>query len=161
MQMADVWENGRTSKYLFGSKRAGYDFIVEHAERLQDMSKRAAAGSIDLETYVMALLETPNMGIVKASFMAQLTAADGACLDTHNLRRLGLAEDAFKTPKTLKMESVQARIRSYCAVWRAEGSSAFWWNSWCDYLAAQGRNKFTSGEQVSRWHRLALGETVA
>jgi len=156
-QMRDVWENGRESRFLFGHKRAGFDFIQSHATRLQGLA-RIAKDSGDLDSYVLALLECPNLGIVKASFFAQMTVADGACLDSHNLKRLGLAETFFRLPKSLKLESVHKRIRAYNAVWRTEGDSAYWWNTWCDHVAAQTRNGFESGAQVSQFHRLALRE---
>ncbi|MDX0267642.1 hypothetical protein GOC13_07335 [Sinorhizobium meliloti] len=157
-QMADVWDKGRESKYLFGHKRLGFDFIQAHASRLQRLA-RECKDSGDLDSYVLALLECPNLGIVKASFFAQMTVADGACLDSHNLKRLGLAETFFRLPKTLKLDSVHKRIRAYNAVWRTEGDSAYWWNTWCDHLAKQTRNAFDSGAQVSAYHRLALRES--
>lgn len=159
-QMADVARNGRESKYLFGHKRAGFDFIGMHAPRLQRIA-RDAKSSGDLDSLILALLECPNLGIVKASFFAQMAIADGACLDTHNLTRLGLAETFFRMPKTLKLESVHKRIRTYNTVWRNEGDSAYWWNTWCDHVAKQTRNKFEDGAQVSRYHRLVLGEAIA
>lgn len=157
-QMADVWEKGRDSAFLFGHKRHGFDFIQTHAVRLQRLA-REVKQSGDLDSYILALLECPNLGIVKASFFAQMTVADGACLDSHNLARLGLAETAFRLPKTLKIDSVHKRIRAYNAVWRMEGDSAYWWNSWCDHVAKQTRNAFASGAQVSSFHRLALRES--
>jgi hypothetical protein len=156
-QMQDVWEKGRESRFLFGHKRAGFDFINHHATRLQRLAIKCKAES-DLDSFILALLECPNLGIVKASFFAQMTLADGACLDSHNLKRLGLNEAHFRFPKSLKIDSVHKRIRTYNAVWRNEGDSAYWWDTWCDHVAAQTRNKFESGKQVSSYHRLALGE---
>lgn len=167
LQMADIWEHGRDSKFLFGHKRAGFDFIQHYAARLQKAA-RIAHESGDLDSYILTLLECPNLGIVKASFFAQMTVADGACLDMHNLQRLGLSETAFRLPKGLKLDSVHKRIRAYNAVWRSEGDSAFWWDSWCDHVASQQLSKrdswkadFGSGEKVSQLHRLALGERIA
>lgn len=166
LQMADIWEKGRESKFLFGHKRAGFDFIAQHAKRLQKAACIAYEND-DLDSYILTLLECPNLGIVKASFFAQMTVANGACLDMHNLQRLGLSETAFRFPKGLKLDSVHKRIRSYNTVWRNEGDSAFWWNSWCDHVAAQQLSKrdawkadYGSGAAVSRLHRLALGERV-
>jgi hypothetical protein len=158
-QMADVWQKGRESRYLFGHKRAGYDFLQVHAKRLQRLAGDCKASG-DLDSLIIGFLEMPNLGIVKASFFAQMAIGDGACLDTHNLTRLGLAETFFRMPKTLKLDSVHKRIRTYNTVWRNEGDSAYWWNSWCDHVAKQTRNKFTSGAMVSRFHRLTLGEQV-
>ncbi|MEQ9566059.1 MAG: hypothetical protein RLN85_09640, partial [Pseudomonadales bacterium] len=63
-QMADVWEHGRESRYLFGHKRAGYDFIQMHGKRLQRLAVQCKAES-DLDSFILALLECPNLGIVK------------------------------------------------------------------------------------------------
>ena len=159
IQMADVWSNGRDSKYLFGYKRAGFDFLQNHGARLQKIAQDAKRND-DLDSLILAFLEVPNMGIVKASFFAQMTVGNGACLDTHNLNRLGLPDTFFRFPKSLKIEMVHKRIRAYNAIWQSEGDSAYWWDSWCDYVAKQNRNKFESGFQVSKFHRIVLGDNI-
>ncbi len=154
-QLRDVKAKGRDSAYLFGFKRDGFDYLTAQAPRLQAIAN-ATHASGDLDAAIRAYLEIPGLGIVKASFLAQMTIGQGACLDTHNLVRLGLPETAFRTPKTLSGAAIDKRIAAYNATWQAVGDSAFWWNSWCDYLATRTRNAFESGDAVSKTHRLPL-----
>lgn len=163
-QLQDVARNGLTSRYLFGSKRDGLAYVMANRRELHAVARAVHGGDATLDDAVLAYLAIPGLGIVKASFLAQMTVGNGACLDLHNLARLGLAESAFKTPKALKVDTIRARIRSYRAVWESIGDSAYWWDSWCDHVAAVVTNSagrkvnhgFTDGAHVSRYHRLAI-----
>jgi hypothetical protein len=156
VQMADVRAKGAESRYLFGWKRQAFRFLAEHKAELQGAAIACHAGKLSLDSLIQEYLRIPGLGIVKASFLAQMTVEDGACLDTHNLRSLGLSESAFKTPKTLKPETIAQRISAYNAVWRNIGDSAHWWNSWCDMVATLYPARYGNGAEVSGLHRLPL-----
>jgi hypothetical protein len=155
-QFAHVRAHGRDSVYLFGAKRAGFDYVVEHAQALR-IDAQIAHDTKNLDALLMKYLAIPGLGLVKASFLAQLTIADGACIDLHNARRLGLTPNDLKLPKTLKDASRLAKISAYNATWRAHGDSEYWWNSWCDNMVGTSYNKrLASGAQVSAIHRLPI-----
>lgn len=155
-QMADIRANGGASKYLFGSKRNGYAYAVEHKEVLFAAVTRAAQvgdtiGAVDV------LSNIPGLGIVKASFVAQIVGLEVACLDTHNLKRLGLGEAAFKMPKGLKHSTRLAKIAAYVAICTETGGARHWWNSWCDFVAGTKANRsLVSGDAVSAYHVACL-----
>src|SRR4051794_38721231 len=70
-QMADIRQNGGDSKYLFGSKRDGYAYAVAHQEVIfaavtKAVEVRDTIGAVDV------LSNIPGLGIVKASFVAQI-----------------------------------------------------------------------------------------
>lgn len=156
-QFANVRQRGRDSVYLFGAKRAGYDYVVEHATRLRVEGAMIAHDNRDLDGLIMQYLAIPGLGLVKASFLAQLTIADGACIDLHNARRLGLTPNDLKLPKTLRDASRLAKISAYNATWQAHGDSEYWWNTWCDNMVGTTYNKrLTSGAEASAIHRLPL-----
>lgn len=155
-QFAAVKAEGADCVYLFGAKRDGYRYAVEHAEVLHAAVCKAVevgdtVGAVDVLTNV------PNLGMVKASFVAQLCGLDVACLDTHNLKRLGLPETALKLPKTLKPETRRDKIARYVGFCRASGGAEYWWNSWCDYVAGRRGSPLKSGAEVSAFHVVALG----
>lgn len=157
-QFAHVRSHGVDSVYLFGAKKAGYTYLSTYGEELRQAAIRAHAEN-DLDGLIMRYLQVPNLGLAKASFLAQMTIGDGACLDTHNLRHLGLNESAMRLSKTLKEPSKLSRVSAYNAAWRPVGDSEHWWNSWCDYLATRtGRygNRFDTGHEVSEVHTLPL-----
>lgn len=155
-QFAHVRAQGRDSVYLFGAKRAGYDYTQEHVRDLR-IAAQIAYDKRDLDALIMRYLQIPCLGLVKASFLAQLTIADGACLDLHNARRLGLTPRDLLMPKTLSDKAKLARLSAYNATWRAHGDSAYWWDTWCDNMVGTTYNKrLASGAQASAIHRLPI-----
>ena len=154
-QFADVRAKGDASVYLFGHKRAGYQYARDNVETLRHAAIEAHASG-DLESLLYRYLDIPCLGLAKASFVAQMTIGDGACLDVHNLRRLGLGPSAMRLPKKLKPESIAKRVHAYNAAWRSEGDSAHWWDTWCDALVSNPYNRFENGFEVSAMHTLPL-----
>ena len=152
MQFADVQQHGAASRFLWGNKAKAWAHLAAHGERLA----MAIAGETDHSANVLTLLEVPGLGIVKASFLLQMLTGEGACLDLHNLDRLGLSRDAFKTPKTLKVETIRARIATYRATWEAQGTSAMWWNTWCAHVATVYPKHFADADAVSALHAIAI-----
>lgn len=157
----DVMVNGAESRFAWGNKRNGVAYVLANKTLLHRAVERFHDNN-DLDSLLLEYMAIPGLGIVKASFLAQLTVANGACLDVHNLRALGLDINIFKTPKTLKPEFIMKRLRTYNATWRAHGDSAFWWDSWCDAYAARAQAKspikYQNGSEVSRVHRVILGD---
>jgi len=149
-QMADVREHGETSRYLFGSKRDGYRYAVENADDLY-RSVMAAVDADDAVVAIDAVSAVPGLGIVKAAFVAQIVGLEVACLDTHNLRHLGLPESAFKVGR-VKPETKLKKIKRYVDVCKETGGARFWWNRWCDYVAGRRGSPLATGDAVSAFH---------
>lgn len=148
-QMADIRANGAAAKSLFGSKRAGYQYALDNASRL----RLAVANAPDAVAAVDALTAVPGLGIVKAAFVAQICGHEIACLDGHNLKRLGMAESALKLAKSVKPATRLAKIAAYAALCARHGGSAYWWNSWCEYVAGNRANKsLSTADMVSAYH---------
>jgi hypothetical protein len=161
--MADVDAKGRASAFLFGSKRAGYIYVQENKVALHATALQYKRGGISFNELLLQFIAIPGLGLVKASFLAQCSVMYGACIDTHNLTRLGLPETAFKLPKGLKIGSVLARVATYQAICDASGDSEFWWDSWCDHLAQRKQyvSRGMTGADVSALHRVAILPSVA
>ena len=151
-QMTDIRANGAESKYLFGAKRAGYEYTVEHAAVLHAAVVKAVEVN-DTIGAVDVLSNVPGLGIVKASFVAQICGLEVACLDSHNLVRLGLPETAFKLAKTVLPVTKRKKIAAYVAACGSTGGARYWWDTWCDYVAGNKANRsLTSGDAVSAYH---------
>jgi hypothetical protein len=163
-QVQDVAENDYASRYLFGWKSSGLHHVRANKRSLHYAAQACHGGDITLDELILEYLAIPGMGIVKASFLAQMTVGDGACMDTLNLRTLGLSETAFRLSKTLTVKTVKRRIAAYNAVWRSVGNSAHWWDSWCDLVASRIGNvrgyaigsAGSSAHAVSKLHRIAI-----
>ena len=155
-QMQDINITGADSKYLWGNKRDGYLYMHEHKEVIFAAVKAAVkaddpVGAIDVLTNV------PNLGIVKAAFVAQMCGLNVACIDSHNCDRLGLARTALKFPKGVKPETKRKKIADYVALTQRTGGSEYWWNTWCEYVAGNRANKhLTTGDAVSKFHVTAV-----
>jgi len=144
--------NGGADSIAMTGKRNGYLYAVEHKYVLHEALKAAVkhndpVGAIDVLTNV------PNLGIVKAAFVAQLVGLDVACLDSHNLDRLGLNRAALKFAKTVKPETKLKKIQDYVHLTQVTGGTEYWWDTWCNYVAGnRGNKKLTTGDMVSKYH---------
>jgi hypothetical protein len=155
-QMVELRANGVESKYLFGSKRAGYAYALEHAEVLFAAVSKAVEIN-DPIAAVDVLSTIPGLGIVKAAFVAQIVGLEASCLDGHNLKRLGLGEAAFKLAKSVKPETKRGKIKVYLALCSETGGARHWWNTWCESVAGNRANKrLTSADAVSAFHAECL-----
>lgn len=143
--------NGVGSKYLFGFKRLGYGAAYEYKGRFRTLIRNYDG---DLENLIQKLMIIPGLGLAKASFVAQMLVNDGACLDSHNLSRIGLTPNFTRIDKNVPKDIIRGRIHEYNTKWREYGDSAYWWNSWCENLARSG--KFNNASEVSAIHRLPL-----
>jgi len=151
-QMTDIRACGAESKYLFGSKRAGYQYAVDHAEVLYAAVVKATEVG-DVVGAVDVLSNVPGLGVVKASFVAQICGLEASCLDTHNLKRLGMPETAFRLAKSVKHETRLSKIRAYLELCLKSGGAEFWWNTWCSTVAGNRANRsLTSADMVSAYH---------
>lgn len=154
-QIQDVLELGEKSRFLWGSKKAGYMALVSNALDIQ----KAALDTVqtgDLESLVLYLTQIPNMGLIKASFFAQLLVGDGACLDSHNINRLGLGDRFGRLDKKVSEETQRRKYREYEALWRSHGTSEHFWNVWCEGIADTYPEQFRDAADVSSAHRSAL-----
>lgn len=150
-QMQQVDEMGADASCLFGSKRAGFLFTQGHkAELFREFHRIRREDTPDRrERLIELFLQVPGLGITKAAFVLQCLGEQTACLDTHNLKRLGLAEGAFTLGTKLKAATVRAKIRTYLAACDAVCGTAEWWDSWCERVGAKYGH---SADYVSALH---------
>lgn len=156
LQRRDIAINGASSAFLFGSKRVGWTYSRDNAAALwgEAMAIRdRGLDNVDAVTdAVLHFMQIPGLGMVKASFVAQMLGFNVACLDTHNLRRLGLPQSAMKISATLKPASMRRKVEAYVALCQQDGA-AYWWDTWCNYVAGNKANKLLdTGDVVSKYH---------
>lgn len=148
-QVKDIKTNGVDSKALWGNKRAGYHHLkVFRRELYRDLIENPVSASEGL----YRLLAVPNLGIPKASFMLQCVGYETACLDSHNLRRFGISPELTKV-SSKKPEKVMEKVVVYQGVCKKHGTSEFWWDSWCEYVAGNRYNQsLSTADKVSAFH---------
>jgi hypothetical protein len=155
-QIKDTNINGSGSKYMWGKKGDGYDYMRKHDGFLWGKINyiKETMGTDSVEACVAAIelfLPIPNLGMVKAAFMAQCLGFNVACIDSHNLKRLGMNENQVKLGK-VKPETRRKKITAYVEMTQLEGTQ-YWWDTWCEYVAGNRANRqLDSGDIVSRYH---------
>jgi hypothetical protein len=158
--ISDVESVGLGSRFLNAgnhvTKRDGLTYAIAHKKQLfRDLKAYAQNGLDDVENISNALYcvyQIPHIGMVKAGFILQMLGFDVACIDSHNLERLGWKQSQVSLAKGLKYETKIKKIRAYISMTQEKGT-AYWWNSWCHYVAGNiGNRKLTTGQQVSQFH---------
>ena len=155
-QREDIAQHGLKSKFLWGKKSDGLEYARTHASYLWGkLHHLKEKGRNDPETIAQAtllLMDVPNLGMVKASFVLQCIGFNTACIDSHNLTRLGLKPSAVKVSDKLSPKARKAKVLSYIALCQEQGSE-YWWNSWCEYVAGNRANRYlTTADAVSAYH---------
>lgn len=155
-QRLDIAANGLDSRFLWGKKADGLDYAIQNVGFLWPKLmalKECGLDDVDAITDgILLLMRVPNLGMVKAAFVMQMLGFNVACIDSHNLTRLGMSPNAVKVGAKLKTETKYKKVRDYVIMTQKEGSQ-FWWDSWCDYVAGNRANKLLdTGDVVSRFH---------
>ena len=160
-KMLEVDQQGPECRHLnYGLKRAGFEHVEAQKQAIfERLTEYVAIGLNDVDNIAKALhyvYQTPNLGMVKAAFLLQLLGFNVACLDSHNLKRLGWKQSQVSITKGLKYETKIKKIKAYISTTQQKGT-AFWWDSWCHYVAGNIANKkLTTGQQVSQYHIQAI-----
>lgn len=167
-RLADIQKAGVTSRFMYGNHRGGLQYVLNHYQDLHRYAEACNLGVIGLDSLLMEYLKIPGLGIVKASFLAQLTTGQGACMDGINLHRFDLRQDHFRHRSEWTDKTRLAKVRSYNAYWGSIGPSGYWWDTWCQFQADRTENLAgrtmrpigTAGD-VSKLHLACLRFTVA
>lgn len=155
-QIKDTNIEGTKSRFMWGKKGDGLQYMRSNDAFLWGKINhiKETLGTDSVEACVAAIelfLPVPNLGMVKAAFVAQCLGFNVACIDSHNLKRLGMSENQVKLGK-VKPETRRKKITSYVEMTQQEGTE-YWWNTWCEYVAGNKANRqLDNGDIVSRYH---------
>ena len=156
--MVKVERDGYAADCLWGKKSDGYEYLQDNAEylygKLYHIADTKGYESVEACADVIQLfMQVPNLGMVKAAFLAQCLGFNVACIDSHNIKRLGISPNLAKSPPaTMKPATVRKKVEQYVELTQVEGSE-YWWNTWCEYVAGNRANRaLDTGDVVSRYH---------
>ena len=140
----DIRLNKHQSKALWGHKIGSYSGVVAIKEDLYSMFEGGASENLMLNT----VLGIKGLGLAKASFGLQMMGYNLACLDAHNLKRLGYSSSYFNNKN---------KAEEYVGVVQQKGTE-YWWNTWCELIPQTPVNKkhFKTAEEVSYEHVIAV-----
>lgn len=154
-QRRDIRQNGLESRFLFGSKRHGMAYVQEHALDLWSGVRAILAAPDSAERkadLIQHFMQVPGLGMVKAAFVVQCLGGGTACIDSHNMKRLGLSEGALRVGPKLKPETARRKVEAYVALCDETGGSEFWWDTWCEHVAGRRGSPLKTGHDVSAYH---------
>lgn len=151
-QLQDLDRLSLDSKFLFGSKREGWEYVIANKKVLYDAVQNFKKEKISVEELLVELASIPGIGLVKAGFIAQLTTGKVGCLDCHNLRRFNLSASTFKVGRNVTYNTFLKKASLYVLLCKELGGSEYLWDSWCDALAAKYPNTYENGDAVSELH---------
>jgi len=136
----DLLLNKENSKSAWGNRKKALISFNELKTTLKHLD------NLPLEEATKELTKINGLGVVKASFVLQLMGRDTACLDVHNLTRLGISNTYFKGNK---------RINEYIDLVQQKGTE-YWWNTWCELIADKYPKHFKDADEVSFIHAKAI-----
>ncbi len=146
--------DGSNSKYAFGSKRHGLDYIATHKVALFELATKHKTSA---ENLLAVFLQVPGLGLVKAGFACQMFAGLVGCLDTHNITLYGVPLSSLRYNKKAHVKTQTKKIANYVALCESLGGCAWLWSRWCDYKASLiPHNWIDGGFSVSMLHIEAL-----
>lgn len=154
-QRVDIRKNGLQSSFLFGSKRDGLSYARENKGYLYRVMLDILNRKDDPERkadLIQHFMQVPGLGMVKAAFVVQMIGGGTACLDTHNLKALGMKESEVKVSPSLKAETARAKVLKYVKLCDKTGGSAYWWDRWCEFVAGRRGSPLKTGDAVSAFH---------
>lgn len=147
-QYRDVLTHESDSDALWGFKRDAYLGLYSLSKRwlISDLLDRT---NDTAEMLQFMTEELKGFGNAKAGFVLQMLGHDVACLDTHNLTKLGYTYADIRTMTAAE----------YVQLCRNTGGSEYWWNKWCEYIGMTSKH-FLDGDKVSRYHYDVIRKAV-
>lgn len=141
----DIKTNKSESKELWGHKKDSYSQIVAAKDELYDVLVNSVVSEKEA---LQRVLQIKGLGLAKASFGLQMLGYNLACLDTHNLKKLGYSSSYFNR---------KDKIEEYVRVVQEDGAE-YWWNTWCNLIPqTSGKNRqFKDADEVSYTHTIAV-----
>lgn len=155
----DVRRRGKASRYLWGSKRSGFEYWDRNASRLYREAQALHAAD-DTLGLLLLFRTVPGLDLPKAGFCLQLAYGRAGCLDSHNLARFGLKASSFRTSGKLSEEAIRRKALHYLDVIERLGGCAALWDSWCAYVASRRPATFAQTDILSDLPRRLTGADV-
>ena len=157
-----IRRDGSNASCWFGSKANGSRWIRANWKPLSRKLKKIKRGiranpGLEKELLIEAIVEVmkcDGLGIAKSAFVLQLCGFNMACLDSHNLAKLGLDEAYFRVnKKAISDRKLFEKIGEYVEIYQREGDARYWWNTWCEHVAGTKFNRILpTADKVSKTH---------
>jgi len=149
LALTDITEIGSASRFAWGNKAKGVEFIEANYERLYG---DAYARRRDDVLLMDLFLTIPGMALVKAGFLCQIFAGTVGCIDTHNIKLYNIPVSALRYRYENSAACNAAKVTRYVELCNGLGGAHALWSRWCDYVANLRPFNWTDGAEVSQFH---------
>lgn len=147
-----AWRDHGDHAPFWGWKAEALADLERHAG---ERKRRLDALYPDRDAMLAEVCQWRGFAPAKGGFLLQIVYGLSGCLDAHNLRRFGYGERAFRTDGK-GYAGIWRTVRQYHAAVDQAGGCEALWDSWCEGIAALRPDTWIDGEQVSRYHALAI-----
>ncbi len=147
--LTDITEIGTASRFSWGSKKRGIEYLNENIRALFCDAKRFRNNPAQL---MRVFLRIPGLGLVKSGFLCQIFAGLVGCIDTHNIKLYEIPLSALRLNYAAKPKSIEKKIAQYISLCEGLGGAYFLWSNWCDFVARLRPYNWQSGAEVSQFH---------
>jgi len=147
--LTDICELGMASRFAWGNKARGVEFLAANYERLYGEAYEHRDNPVEL---MELFLTIPGMALVKAGFLCQIFAGTVGCIDTHNIKMYGIPVSALRYRYENSAKCKHAKVFRYVELCRGLGGAHALWSRWCDYVAKLRPYNWSDGAHVSQFH---------
>jgi hypothetical protein len=147
--LSDICELGTASRFAWGYKIKGVEFVEKNYRGLYINAMRARGNPVHL---MEIFLQVPGLALVKAGFLCQVFAGEVGCIDTHNVKLYNIPLSALRYRYEHSEKHRAACVERYVKLCEGLGGAHVLWSRWCDYVAALRPFNWTDGAEVSRFH---------
>jgi hypothetical protein len=141
---------------LYGWKRDAY---LQHKEQANHRLNKL--NTLNNYAYEWTLLDEvsnwPGFSLIKGGFFLQLVYGVSGCIDSRNMKSLGIAREMLELSNRLTIPSKRKRVYEYSRLVKTLGGTEFLWDKWCSEYAESGDGPWTTPYEVSAEHCKTLG----
>jgi hypothetical protein len=146
------WKLNGSERAFWSWKRKALGDLEANAE---ERKARLDALYPDRDAMLAEVCSWHGFAPAKGGFLLQIVYGLSGCLDSHNLAAHGYGEREFRT-YGLGDRGLWNVVRRYHKAIDVCGGTEALWDTWCEGVAALRPDTWSSGDQVSRYHAIAI-----
>tara|TARA_R110000824_G_scaffold167194_4_gene344053 strand:- start:4644 stop:5246 length:603 start_codon:yes stop_codon:yes gene_type:complete len=152
VQIKEYKSQGFKAKCIKGPKEKTMNYlsINKHSLYREAMNSLKYTGRRRKVEMMLAFLDVPGIGLVKAGFCCQLFDGVVGCIDSHNVKMYNVSPNLLSYDKDASLATRIKKINIYLDLCQSKRSDRLW-NKWCRNLAKQDK-RFKDAEEVSELH---------
>ena len=149
--LTSIVEQGSESKYAWGIKRAGVEWLQSQM-CIEQLYGNAIDSRERPERLLNVFLRVPGLALVKAGFLCQIFDNAVGCIDLHNVKIYDIPVSNLRYRNEATDVNKAAKRARYVGLCEGLGGSTALWSRWCDYVAKLRPQNWLDDADVSQFH---------